>query len=71
MVKIVGKTLVADEDFQFELEPSMMTKSLAHHFFEQRKRKSYPGFDSQALLVNARNSQQDVIYGPDIEIKSR
>ena len=71
MVKIVGRTLMPDKDFQFELEPSMMKKSLSHHFFEQRQERSYSGCESQALLLNARNPQDDVIYGPELELRSR
>jgi hypothetical protein len=71
MAQIVGKTLVAKRPFHCEIEPWMLTKSLSHHFLEQRSKRRYPGFEDQIVLVNAKNPDVDFIRGRDMESLSR
>ena len=72
MVTIVNKTLVNNNSpFVFNLEPWMLKKSLSNHFFGQRLKKSFPGTENETVIVNARNPDQDVMRGNDLEIKSR
>ena len=71
MVKVVGKTLVADKPFDFSLEPRMLERSLTHHFLEQRSKRRYPGSLDQTVLVNARSPDKDCTIGRDIEDNSR
>jgi hypothetical protein len=49
----------------------MLKKSLSNHFFGQRLKKSFPGTENETVIVNARNPDQDVMRGNDLEIKSR
>jgi hypothetical protein len=44
---------------------------LSNHFFGQRLKKSFPGTENETVIVNARNPDQDVMLGNDLEIKSR
>ena len=72
MVKIVGKTLVAEKPFLCEIEPWMLTKSLSHHFLEQRSKRGFTGSsDEQIVLVNAKNPEVDFMRGRDLESLSR
>jgi hypothetical protein len=47
MVKIENCTLVSERPFVYNIEPSMLAKSLFHHFLEQRENRGYPGFEEQ------------------------
>ena len=71
MVKIVNKTLVCEKAYNFEADPSVLTKSLAQHFFEQRLVRSLPGYEDEAKVVNARNPDRDLLCGHQLEGFSR